>query len=142
TRLAHSIVLAWGWRRMLVASLAGASTAVALPPIEFWPAPFITFPILIWLIDGSVGGRWGGVLAAAVAGWWFGFGYFVAGLYWMGNALLVDAETFAWLLPLAIIGLPALLALFTAAGCALARLIWTKDWSRLLSLAIALTISE
>ena len=142
TRLAHSIVLAWGWRRMLVAFLAGASTAVALPPIGFWPAPFITFPILIWLIDGSVGGRWGGVLAAAVAGWWFGFGYFVAGLYWMGNALLVDAKTFGWLLPFAVIGLPALLAFFTAFGTGLARLLWTRGATRILSLALALTLAE
>jgi apolipoprotein N-acyltransferase len=142
TRLANSIVLAWGWRRCLVAFLAGASTAVALPPVEFWPAPFITFPILIWLIDGSAAGRFGGVLAAAIAGWWFGFGYFVAGLYWIGNALLVDAKTFAWLLPFAIIGLPAVLALFTAFGVALARLLWTQGAMRILSLALALTLSE
>jgi apolipoprotein N-acyltransferase len=142
TRLANSIVLAWGWRRCLVAFLAGASTAVALPPIEFWPAPFITFPILIWLIDGSAAGRFGGVLAAAIAGWWFGFGYFVAGLYWIGNALLVDAKTFGWLLPFAIIGLPAVLALFTGFGVALARLLWTQGAMRILSLALALTLSE
>jgi apolipoprotein N-acyltransferase len=142
TRLAHSIVLAWGWRRSLVAFLAGASTAVALPPVEFWPAPFITFPILVWLIDGSVAGRWSGVAAAAIAGWWFGFGYFLAGIYWIGNALLVDAKTFGWLLPFAIIGLPALLALFTASGVALARLIWTRGALRILSLALALTVSE
>jgi apolipoprotein N-acyltransferase len=142
TRLAHSIVLAWGWRRSLVALLAGASTALALPPIEFWPAPFITFPILIWLIDGSAAGRFAGVLAAATAGWWFGFGYFVAGLYWTGNALLVDAKTFGWLLPFAIVGLPALLALFTAFGVALARLLWTPGAIRILSLALALTLAE
>jgi apolipoprotein N-acyltransferase len=140
--LAHAIVLAWGWRRSLVAVLAGASTALALPPVEFWPAPFITFPILVWLIDGSAGGRRGGVPAAAMAGWWFGFGYFVAGLYWTGNALLVDAKTFGWLLPLAIIGLPAGLAVFTAFGVALARLLWTRGAMRLLSLACALTLSE
>jgi apolipoprotein N-acyltransferase len=142
TRLAHSIVLAWGWRRSLVAFLAGASTAVALPPVEFWPAPFITFPILVWLIDGSAAGRFGGVAAAATAGWWFGFGYFLAGLYWIGNALLIDAKTFGWLLPFAIIGLPAALALFTAFGVALARLIWTRGALRILSLALALTVSE
>jgi apolipoprotein N-acyltransferase len=142
TRLAYSIVLAWGWRRCLVGFLAGASTAVALPPIEFWPAPFITFPILIWLIDGSATGRWGGVLAAAAAGWWFGFGYFVAGLYWIGNALLVDAKTFGWLLPFAILGLPALLAVFTAFGVGLARLLWVRGAMRILSLAFALTLSE
>jgi apolipoprotein N-acyltransferase len=140
--LANAIVLAWGWRRSLVAFLAGASTVLALPPVEFWPVPFITFPVLVWLIDGAAGGKRGGVPAAALAGWWFGFGYFVAGLYWIGNALLVDAKTFGWLLPFAIVGLPAALALFTAFGAALARLLWTRGALRILSLAFALTLSE
>ena len=64
------------------------------------------------------------------------------GLYWIGNAFLVDAPTFAWLMPFAVLGLPAYLALFTAAGFALARLIWTRDASRVLALAVSLTISE
>ncbi|HZD28657.1 MAG TPA: apolipoprotein N-acyltransferase, partial [Xanthobacteraceae bacterium] len=68
--------------------------------------------------------------------------YFVPGLYWIGYAFLVDASTFAWLLPFAILGLPAYLALFTAFGFALARLLWTRDASRVLALAISLTIAE
>jgi apolipoprotein N-acyltransferase len=142
TRLSHTIVLAWGWRRTLIAFLAGAATTLALAPTNVWPAPFVTFPILVWLIDGAAAGRLGGVLAAASAGWWFGFGYFLAGLYWMGNALLVDARTFGWLLPFAVIGIPAGLALFPAFGLALARLIWTRGASRILALAVALTVVE
>jgi apolipoprotein N-acyltransferase len=135
-------MLAWGWRRILVAFLAGAASTLALAPVNLWPAPFLTFPILIWLIDGSAAGRLGGALAAAGAGWWFGFGYFVVGLYWIGNALLVDAKTFAWLLPFAVIALPAALAVFTAFGAALARLMWGRGPSRVLALAIGLTVSE
>ena len=77
-----------------------------------------------------------------MAGWWFGLGYFVPGLYWIGYAFLVDASTFAWLMPFAVLGLPAYLALFTAFGFALARLIWTRDASRVIALAASLTISE
>ena len=77
-----------------------------------------------------------------MTGFWFGLGYFVAGLYWIGYAFLVDAPTFAWLMPFAVLGLPAYLALFTAAGFALARLLWTRDASRLLALAISLTVTE
>ena len=142
TRLAHTIVLAWGWRRILIAFLAGAATALALPPINAWPVPFVTFPILVWLVDGAAAGRLGGVPAAAVAGWWFGFGYFLAGLYWVGHAFLVDAKTFGWLLPFAVIALPAGMALYTALGLALARLIWTRGASRVLALAVALTLGE
>jgi apolipoprotein N-acyltransferase len=142
TRLPHAILLAWGWRRMLVAVLAGASTALALPPMNVWPVPFVTFSILVWLVDGSAGGRFGAIAAAAAAGWWFGFGYFLAGLYWIGNAFLVDAKTFGWLLPFAVIALPAGLAIFMAFGLALARLIWTRGAMRVLALAVALTVSE
>ena len=70
-----------------------------------------------------------------MTGWWFGFGYFVAGLYWIGYAFLVDAKTFGWLLPFAVLGLPAGLALFTGLGLALARLLWTRGAVRILALA-------
>jgi apolipoprotein N-acyltransferase len=140
--LAHWTMLAWGWRRILVAFLAGAVSTLALAPVNFWPAPFLTFPILIWLVDGSAAGRLGGAWSAAGAGWWFGFGYFVVGLYWIGNALLVDAKTFGWLLPFAVVALPAALALFTAFGVGLARLIWGRGPGRVLALAVGLTVAE
>jgi apolipoprotein N-acyltransferase len=142
TRLAHPIVLAWGWQRALIAFVAGAVSVLALAPINFWPVLFVTFPVLVWLIDGAGAGRWGGMLAAAATGWCFGFGYFLAGLYWVGYAFLVDAKTFAWLLPIAVIGLPAGLALFTAFGTALARALWTRGAARILALTIALTVAE
>jgi apolipoprotein N-acyltransferase len=142
TPLAHWIMLAWGWRRILVAFLAGAVSTLALAPLNLWPAPFLAFPILVWLVDGSAAGRAGGALAAAGAGWWFGFGYFTVGLYWIGNALLVDAKTFGWLLPFAVIALPAGLAVFTAIGAALARLMWGRGPARILALAVGLTVAE
>ncbi len=140
--LALSIILAWGWKRAGIALLAGAVSSLSMAPFNAWPVLFVTFPIVVWLIDGSAAGKMRGIPAAAMAGWWFGFGYFVPGLYWIGYAFLVDADTFAWLLPAAIAGLPAYLALFTAAGFALARLLWTRDYSRVLALAASLTIGE
>src|SRR5260221_8358900 len=113
-----------------------------MAPFNAWPVLFVSFPIAVWLIDGAAAGKRRGVPAAAMSGFWFGLGYFVPGLYWIGNAFLVDASTFAWLIPFAALGLPAYLALFTALGFALARLMWTRDTSRLLALAIGLTISE
>jgi apolipoprotein N-acyltransferase len=137
-----AIILSWGWKRAAIALAAGALSALAMAPFNAWPVLFITFPVMVWLIDGAGAGRWRGVPAAAMAGWWFGLGYFVPGLYWIGYAFLVDASTFAWLLPFAVLGLPAYLALFTAFGFALARLIWTRDASRVIALASTLTLSE
>jgi apolipoprotein N-acyltransferase len=141
-RLSHAIVLAWGWRRALIAFVAGALSALALAPVNAFPVLFLTFPVAIWLIEGASAGRLGGVMSAAIAGWWFGFGYFVAGLYWIGLAFLVDAKTFAWLLPFAVIGLPAGLAFFTALAFAAARMLWTRGPMRVLALAVALTATE
>jgi apolipoprotein N-acyltransferase len=137
-----AIILSWGWKRAAIALVAGAVSALAMEPFNAWPVLFLTFPVMVWLIDGAGAGRMRGVPAAAMAGWWFGLGYFVPGLYWIGYAFLVDASTFAWLLPFAILGLPAYLALFTAFGFALARLIWTRDASRVIALAATLTLSE
>ena len=142
TRLAHWIVLSWGWRRALVALAAGGVSALALAPFDAWPVLLFTFPVLVWLVDGAAAGRLGGVPSAAIAGWWFGFGYFLAGLYWVGYAFLVDAKTFGWLLPVAVVALPAGMACYTGLGLALARLLWTRGPTRLIALAVALTAAE
>jgi apolipoprotein N-acyltransferase len=114
--LAGRVILLWGWRRALTAFLAGAVAAFAQPPFDFFAVGFVSFPVLVWLLDGSTeapGERWlKRILRPFPIGWWFGFGYFVAGLWWIGNALLVEAELFAWALPFAVFGLPAVLAVF------------------------------
>ena len=137
-----AVILSWGWKRAAIAFAAGALSALAMAPFNAWPVLFLSFPAAVWLIDGAAAGRWRGVPAAALSGFWFGLGYFVPGLYWIGYAFLVDAPTFAWLMPFAVLGLPAYLALFTAFGFAVARLLWTRDASRVLALAIGLTIAE
>jgi apolipoprotein N-acyltransferase len=137
-----AIILSWGWKRAAIALVAGALSSLAMAPFNAWPVLFLTFPVMVWLIDGAGGGRLHGLPAAAMAGWWFGLGYFVPGLYWIGYAFLVDAPTFAWLMPFAVLGLPAYLALFPAFGFALARLIWSKDGSRVIALAASLTAGE
>ena len=136
------IILSWGWKRAVIAFGAGAVSALAMAPFNAWPVLLFTFPVVVWLIDGAGAGRLRGAPAAAWTGWFFGLGYFVPGLYWIGYAFLVDAPTFAWLMPFAVLGLPAYLALFPAFGFALARLIWTADASRILALGISLTVSE
>jgi apolipoprotein N-acyltransferase len=141
-KAAHAVVLAFGWQRAMIALVAGALSALALAPFNAWPIMFITIPVLVWLIDGSTAGRWSGAVTAAIAGWCFGFGFFVAGLYWIGYAFLVDAKTFGWLLPVAVAGLPAYLAIYTGIGVAAARLVWVRGPARIVALATMLTAAE
>jgi apolipoprotein N-acyltransferase len=140
--LADPIILATGWHRFLIAFLAGAASTLALAPVNLWPALFVTFPLLVWLLDGVKAPRWRGVRSAFAIGWWFGFGYLLAGLYWIGSAFLVDAKTFAWLLPFAITLLPAGMAVYAGVGCVIARLLWGPGPFRVLTLAAALSLTE
>lgn len=144
--IAGRIVLLWGWRRALTAFAAGALAVLAQAPFDFFAVCFVSFPVLVWLLDGTTSeGRKGFFRKSApafVTGWWFGFGYFLAGLWWIGNALLVEADEFAWALPLAVLVLPALLALFYGLAAALARLFWANDIGRIAALAVGFGVAE
>ena len=128
-----------GWRRAGTAFLAGGLAAAALPPTYILPALLISFPILLWLIEASLSWK-----QAFGDGWWFGFGHFIAGLYWIGFSLLVDADQFAWLYPFAVLCIPAVIAFYTGIVAVLTRLasagvacvialasVWTlMEWAR------------
>ncbi|WP_367716519.1 apolipoprotein N-acyltransferase [Nitratireductor sp. GISD-1A_MAKvit] len=143
--LAGRVILLYGWRRSLAAFLAGGVAAFAQPPFDFFAACFVAFPVLVWLLDGAVSeghGPAARMLPAFKTGWWFGFGYFLVGLWWIGNALLVDAGNFAWALPLALVGLPACLAVFYGIAALLARLFWFDGVFRIIALALAFGMAE
>ncbi|HUI20773.1 MAG TPA: apolipoprotein N-acyltransferase [Methylocella sp.] len=152
--IAIAVILASGWRRRLIAFAAGATGALALAPFNFFLAMVIPMTVAVWLIDGSgqtppkaalrktLLGLPVSAWRAFGAGWWWGFGYFLAGLWWLGAAFLVEADEFAWALPVGVAGLPAVLSVFPALGFLLARLIWVPGGGRLFSLAAGLGFAE
>ena len=145
-RIANQVTVLWGWRRALVALVAGALSALAFAPFDVFPVLFATVPVFVWLIDGTTApegaGRGRAVLSAFRVGWCFGFGFFVAGLWWLGAAFLVDAGQFALLMPFAVVALPAGLAVLWGLGAAAARAVWTDGWPRILVFAVALSAAE
>lgn len=145
-RLAGSIILLWGWRAWGLAFLAGAVAVLGLPPFDFFVAPLVSFPILVWLLDGASGNPTSGPIGRArpafAIGWWFGFGYFVAGLWWLGTALMVEADAFAWAIPLAVLGLPAVLAVFFGLAAVMTRPLWSGGMGRIAALAACLGLTE
>ncbi|MBV6656461.1 MAG: apolipoprotein N-acyltransferase [Devosiaceae bacterium] len=144
--LADRLVLLHGWRRAAVAALAGAFATLSLPPAFLLPVLFISLPILALLLDGadadpSEGRKLRRLLGRPgffATGWWFGFGWFFASLTWVAEALLVDAGAHAWLIPFALVAIPAGLALFPALAAAVAGLFWTAGPWRLVVLAASL----
>ncbi|MGI9463989.1 MAG: apolipoprotein N-acyltransferase [Aestuariivirgaceae bacterium] len=130
-----------GWRRLVMALFAGALAAAALPPLSLWPAVFVSLPVVIWMLDGvhaQSTSRRVRLFSAFVVGWAFAVGYFGVSLYWVGEAFLVDAELFAWLMPLAMTAMPAGLALFWGAAASLAMLFWSPGIGRILVFSASL----
>ncbi len=134
--LPQRLRLSTGWRTDLAAAGLGALSAAALPPLHAIPVLLLAVPGLLSLIDAS-SGPWG----AARRGFWFGLGHHVFGLYWITEAILLESARYWWLVPFAVPALSALLALFIAAPCALARLA-PAGWRRALLLASTWTLFD
>jgi apolipoprotein N-acyltransferase len=127
-----------GWRRRGVAALLGVLAAAALPPVDLVPLLAVSFSGLVWLAAGVSGRR-----EAFALGWSFGFGFFLAGFYWIALALLVDIAAFWWLLPPALIALPVFFGIFS--GLALLAYDWIGargSFLRACALGVAWTATE
>ena len=143
-------VAAWvagltGVKRALAAALLGAISVLAFAPFHLWPILFVSLGGLVWLLDGchaSRESRSGRLRCAALTGFWFGFGYFLTGLYWVAEAFLVEPWRHGWLIPFVMTALPAGMAMYFAAGCALAMLLWRRGPARVFALAFSLGLSE
>ncbi len=146
TAWAGRIILLWGWRQAGMAFLAGAIAVLALPPFDFIAAAPVSFVLLFLLLEGAIpkpqAGFFGRLMPAMKIGWWFGLGYFAAGLWWLGNALLAESQEFAWAIPLAVLALPALLALFYALAAGLARIIWSEGIGSVAALGFGFGVAE
>lgn len=146
---AARVTLSAGWSRHLLSPVAGVAGTLAVAPISFFPAIMVPLGVAVWLLDGAATAEpfsrhslVSSVRMAALDGWWLGFGYFAAGLWWLKDAFLVEADRFAWALPLGAVALPGVLALFTAFGFAVARVLWVPSACRVLALAVGLGFSE
>ncbi|MGE5259543.1 MAG: apolipoprotein N-acyltransferase [Actinomycetota bacterium] len=134
-----------GWRRALFAVALGALSVLAFAPIHLWPVLFLTFGPLLWLLDGCYRDHndlQARLRCAALVGFWFGFGYFLAGLYWVAEAFLVEPWRHGWLIPFVMTALPGGMALFFVAAAVLAMLMWWPGAGRAFALAIAFGLAE
>ena len=126
-----------GIRRYGLAFLLGICAALALPPFYATPLIVPAFTGLLWLSDGIE------TLKAAFAlGWWFGFGFFLVGLYWVGIAMAVDIAQFGWMIPFATGGLSAGMAIYSGFALVALRMCRAKGLGRVFALALAWTVFE
>ena len=129
-----------GGRRLLLAFAAGAVSATAFAPLDFFPAMLLGYAVLVLLLDRADAGSrpvWRG----AAAGWAFFFGQFLVGLHWIAYPFLIYPDSNLWQLPFALF-LPAGLALFGGLACAAAIRFWQDGPGRIFIFAGALAASE
>lgn len=148
-RLAQGVsALPSKWRYLLV-FLAGAGGALGLAPFHMPIFLVVALTVFVWALDGAhlrseaghqVTGR--SYRDVALTAWFFGFGYHLAGLYWIGFAFLVEAEAYAWMIPFVAVLMPGGLALFTALAAVLAARFWQAGFFRIVALAVSLAFFE
>ncbi|MBL4852829.1 MAG: apolipoprotein N-acyltransferase [Robiginitomaculum sp.] len=111
----NRFVAATGWRGFALNIGLGATAVLGHAPFYLWPVTILCFALFMLRLDAAR------LRAKPLRrGFWCGFsfalGYFVAGLYWIGSAFVARGPEFIPLMPFAILGLCAGLALFWAIG--------------------------
>jgi len=126
-----------GWRRAAVAFGLGAAMALGQAPLGWWLLALPALATLVRLIS-----RASSVRGAAWVGLFAGAGYFAIALSWIVEPFLVDAATYGWMIPFAVVFLSFGLALFWALAAAVSVRLGCDRSSRALVFALALTAAE
>ncbi len=121
------------------AMVLGALSGLALPPFAIPLVLFITFPGLFTLLDRL---KPSFNFQTFATGWWFGFGFFVVGLYWITYALHVDWLKFFWLIPFSLFGIPAILAIYIGLVTSITTRIAPQGLARCFVFAVLWTGAE
>jgi len=94
----------------LIFFFLGAFSSLSLPPFNFFLINFFTFSCFFFLLFKKSNIQ-SNKKIFFYYGWLFGFGYFLTNLYWITISLTFD-HNFNLLIPIALITIPAFLALF------------------------------
>jgi apolipoprotein N-acyltransferase len=95
--------------RKVTALCAGALLACAFAPLEWWPLAILCPAVLMWLWEEEASPR-----GAAWTGFWFGFGTFLAGTYWLFVSIHDVGKAPLWLTIGLMLGLIGIMALYNA----------------------------
>lgn len=117
--------------------MLGAAAASALPPSYVLPSLVLAFTGLLLALRACR--TW---IGAFVVGWLFGFGFFAAGLYWISESFMIDADRYGWMAVPAVVLLASTLALFPALAGVLTMPLARLGVSQPLALAIGWTATE
>jgi apolipoprotein N-acyltransferase len=125
------------WTQRLIPMIFGAIAALAFPPVNALPLFAVGVVALFWMAELAKRRR-----SAFAVGWWWGFGHFLAGFFWIANSFLIDPLRFGWMVPPVIAGLAAYMAVYPALAVAAAWQRGAPPLARALLLAATWVIAE
>jgi apolipoprotein N-acyltransferase len=120
------------WQRFGLAFLLGVLATAAFAPLYAVPVLLVSFPGFILLTEACATKK-----GAFATGWFFGFGHFLTGFYWVANALAIAGAP-----PAAAIALPLGMALYSGAAALLYHLLRRHVPSRVMLFALCWALGE
>ena len=100
-----------GWGGRLMGMVIGAVAVLGHAPFHWWPLTLISLALLLARLQFAAKES-RHIRAGFSASFWYAFGYFLAGTYWIGSAFIARGPEFIPIMPPMILGLGALLAFF------------------------------
>jgi apolipoprotein N-acyltransferase len=134
-----SLFIQSAWRRNLLVIGLGAAFALGLPPLNLWPAGMVAVPLVFFFFESITPRR---LFPSFLLGWCFGLGYFAFALHWIGFAFLVEADTYLWMMPFAVGGLAAAMAIYWGLAFAAVNALGLKGFRGFLLFCVFIAIAE
>ena len=103
----------------------GAISSYSLPPYNYFVINFVTFSLFFIFLFNKKKELANNIVFFRY-GWFFGFGYFLFSLYWIVISLTFD-QSFKFLIPIALILMPAFLAIFFGLATYLFSIFYSKN---------------
>lgn len=116
--------------------LAGGISTFALPPYYHIWILLLTFMALSFFLQQAESYK-----QSFVFGYWFGFGFFAAGLSWLANALAMDIVSFGCLIPIALGASGAFFGLFFGVPALLSHY-FKNVYSKIIIFAVSIAFFE
>ena len=116
--------------------IVGAVATFSIPPFSIIPL-IICIGFGVYRINFQ-----SSLIKIFLSGWFLGFGWFSFGLYWIGSAFFMADTYHVFLMPIATILLPSLLAVFWGSACVCAKLTNRNTKFSILYIIVYLSLFE
>ena len=121
----------------LIYLLPGLMAATGQAPLNYWWLALLAWAVAMFGMTQARSWR-----QATWIGWLVGAGYIAGTHFWIVSPFYIDAETYAWMAPFALVGMVAGLALFFALAYGAAFAIGRGPGARVVALALSLIVAD